>query len=146
MSSSFAAGEFTVPVDLTYTYTDAEVTDEAEVSPAALDGDTLKDVPEHVASLRVGLEHGSGWNNYAVAKYISEMCVEAGCNRTNDPYGETDSLFVVDYISRYTINDAATVFLKVENLFDDQEIISRSPDGARPNKPRTASVGVTYNF
>ncbi len=146
VSSSFAAGEFTVPVDLTYTYTDAEVTDEAEVSPAALDGDTLKDVPEHVASLRVGLEHGSGWNNYAVAKYISEMCVEAGCNRTNDPYGETDSLFVVDYISRYTINDAATVFLKVENLFDDQEIISRSPDGARPNKPRTASVGVTYNF
>ncbi len=146
VSSSFAAGEFTVPVDLTYTYTDAEVTDEADVSPASLNGDTLKDVPEHVASLRIGLEHGSGWNNYAVAKYISEMCVEAGCNRTNDPYGETDALFVVDYISRYTINDAATVFLKVENLFDDQEIISRSPDGARPNKSRTASVGVTYNF
>ncbi len=146
MSSSFAAGDFTIPVDLTYTYTDAEATQNSIDNTTVLDGDALKDVPEHVASLRIGLEHGSGWNNYAVAKYVSEMCVEAGCDRTNDPYGETDSLLVVDYISRYTINDAATVFLKVENLFDEQEIVSRLPDGARPNKSRTASVGVTYQF
>ena len=37
-------------------------------------------------------------------------------------------------------------FMKVENLFDEQAIVSRQPDGARPNKPRTASVGVEYRF
>ncbi|GAA5314941.1 MAG: TonB-dependent receptor [Candidatus Pelagadaptatus aseana] len=145
-STSFMAGDFTVPVDLAYTYTDAEATQNSADNTTVLDGDTLKDVPEHTASLRVGLEHGNGWNNYAVAKYISETCVEAGCNRTNDPFGETDSLFVVDFISRYTLNSDATVFLKVENLLDQQEIVSRTPDGARPNKARTASVGINYKF
>jgi Fe(3+) dicitrate transport protein len=38
------------------------------------------------------------------------------------------------------------VFLKVENLFDERDIVSRQPDGARPNKPRTASLGVEYRF
>jgi Fe(3+) dicitrate transport protein len=145
-STSFAAGDFTIPVDLAYTYTDAEATQNSADNTTVLDGDTLKDIPEHTASLRVGLEHGNGWNNYAIAKYISDTCVEAGCNRTNDPYGETDTLFVVDYISRYSINNDATVFLKVENIFDKQEIVSRTPDGARPNKARTASVGINYKF
>jgi len=53
---------------------------------------------------------------------------------------------VVDYISRYAYNDSATLYLKVENVFDEQAIVSRQPDGARPNKPRTALVGVEWAF
>ena len=52
----------------------------------------------------------------------------------------------MDYISRYAFNDSALVFLKVENLFDERAIVSRQPDGARPNKPRTAMVGVEWTF
>jgi len=38
------------------------------------------------------------------------------------------------------------VFVKAENVFDEQKIVSRSPDGARPNKPFTMSVGMKYSF
>jgi Fe(3+) dicitrate transport protein len=34
----------------------------------------------------------------------------------------------------------------VDNLLDEQAIVSRQPDGARPNKPRTASVGFELSF
>ncbi len=136
---------FVIPVDATYTYTSAE-TSKDNPTTDRIKGETLKDIPENVLSLRVGLEHTNGWNNYAVAKYIDDMCVRLGCNFSGDPLEKTDSLLVVDYISRYTMNDDVQLFFKVENLLDNQKIVSRTPDGARPNKPRTASLGVSYAF
>ena len=49
-------------------------------------------------------------------------------------------------ISRFAMTEQTDVFLKVENLLDKQAIVSRTPDGARPNKPMTASVGVNVTF
>ena len=143
--TAFTAGRFIVPLNLAYTYTKAELSKD---NPAEgfQDGDTLADIPENTFSVRVGLENQNGWNNYAVAKYIDEMCVSVGCNRAGGRFGETESLFVVDFISRYALNPKAIVFLKVDNLLDEQSIVSRVPDGALPNKPRTAYVGVEYNF
>jgi Fe(3+) dicitrate transport protein len=69
-----------------------------------------------------------------------------GCNNSGDQYDRSQDLWVVDYISRYAIQEQTTVFLKVENLFDEIAIVSRIPDGARPNKPRTLSVGVQWSF
>ncbi|MBR9910272.1 MAG: TonB-dependent receptor [Gammaproteobacteria bacterium] len=143
--TAFTAGRFIVPVNLAYTYTKAELSkDNSE--EGFQDGDTLADIPENTLSLRVGLENQNGWNNYAVAKYIDEMCVSVGCNRIGGRFGETESLFVLDFISRYALNPQTDVFLKVDNLFDERSIVSRVPDGARPNKPRTAYVGVEYIF
>jgi len=34
----------------------------------------------------------------------------------------------------------------VDNLFDEQQIVSRWPDGAMANLPRTASLGISVNF
>jgi len=34
----------------------------------------------------------------------------------------------------------------VDNLFDEQSIVSRDPDGARANRPRTATLGVKFIF
>lgn len=137
--------DYSIPVNLAYTYTEAEISDD-NVTNGFRDGDILADIPENTFSLRVGLEAPNGWNNYAVAKYIDEMCVNVGCNRTNGSFSETESLFVVDFISRYDMNPNTVVFLKVDNVLDEQSIISRAPDGARPNKPRTAYVGLEYNF
>ncbi len=138
-------GSLTVPVDLMYTYTDAEISrDNAEQGFA--DGDQLAAVPENVFSLRMGLETTMGWNNYLVAKYIDETCVTVGCNNDGDRFDRTESLFVMDYISRYAVRDNAVVFLKLENVFDERAIVSRQPEGARPNKLRTASVGVEWVF
>lgn len=143
--SYFTAGNFQIPLQLAYTYTEAEV-NETNTSLDVRKGDRLADIPKHVFSLRTGLEHNSGWNGYAIVKYTDELCVEVGCNRDSNRFNKTESVLVVDAISHYEFSGESTVFLKVENLFDEQSIVSRSPDGARPNKPRTASVGVEYKF
>jgi len=145
LGNAYTAGTFNIPVNLAYTYTKAEISKDNAVSGLNA-GDRLKDVPEHVASLRVGLEHSSGWDNYAVAKYISATCVVAGCNNASNAFDENDSLFVVDLISHYPLAKDVNVFVKAENVFDEQKIVSRSPDGARPNKPFTMSVGMKYSF
>ncbi len=142
--NQFTAGRFTIPVNLAYTYTQAEASAD-KTSEGIVSGDRLKDIPEHIFSARLGLEHNSGWNNYAVLKYIDDSCVSIGCERTGG--GKTEALTVIDYISRYQLKGSDTeLFLKVENVFDQQKIISRTPDGARPNKPRTLSIGTEISF
>jgi Fe(3+) dicitrate transport protein len=143
--TSFDLGTVVMPLDLMYTYTDASISDD-NAEEGFQDGDQLASVPENAFSVRLGLETDFGWNNYAVAKYVDEMCMDVGCNNGGSKYDHSEDLFVVDYISRYAMNDSATVYLKVENLFDEQAIVSRQPDGARPNKPRTASIGFDWNF
>ena len=143
--TSLDLGSFVVPVDLMYTYTDATVSED-NPEEGFEDGDLLAAIPENTFSLRIGLETAMGWDNYAVAKYTDEMCMDIGCNNGGTRYDRSEDLLVVDYISRYAFSEAAVVFLKVENVFDEEAIVSRQPDGARPNKPRTAVVGVEWSF
>jgi Fe(3+) dicitrate transport protein len=145
VGSSLDWNGFTIPVDVMYTYTDATVSED-NPEEGLEDGDLLAAIPENTFSLRMGLEAPNGWNNYLVAKYTDEMCMDVGCNNGGTKFDRSEDIFVVDYISRYAINDSAVVFLKVENVFDEQDIVSRQPDGARPNKPRTAALGVEYRF
>ncbi|MDV6316716.1 TonB-dependent receptor family protein [Idiomarina sp. HP20-50] len=144
-SNTFELGQFLMPVDFAYTYTQGEISQDNAVT-GLMEGDDLNDIPQNTFSVRVALDNNKGWINYVVAKYIDEMCVSVGCNRDNSRFNKTESLFVTDFVSRYEMNSNMTVYLKVENLFDQQEIVARSPHGARPNKPRTASLGVEYTF
>lgn len=139
---SFAINNLTLPVELAYTYTKAET----KSNGGAVSGLTLKDIPENTASIRAGIEHANGWNNYLVATYIDETCAVNGCNKTNDNLERTDALTTVDLISRYQLSSGPEVFIKASNVFNDQEIISRSPYGARPNMERTISLGMDYRF
>ncbi|ATZ73413.1 TonB-dependent receptor [Idiomarina sp. X4] len=142
-SNTFEAGSFLIPVDVTYTYTKGEI---SEDNLNNLDGDELADIPQNTFSMRVALDNQNGWINYIVAKYADEMCVSTGCNRTDSQFDRTESVFVTDFVSRYEMNNNMAVYFKVENLFDQQQIVARSPHGARPNKPQTASFGVEYTF
>ena len=144
-SQLFEFGQFAMPVDFTYTYTQGEIKGDSLVT-GLMDGDELNDIPQNTFSVRVTLDNNEGWTNYVVAKYIDEMCVSVGCNRNDSAFARTDSLFVTDIVSRYEVNPNMAVYLKVENLFDQQKIVARSPHGARPNKPQTASLGVEYSF
>jgi Fe(3+) dicitrate transport protein len=145
VSTELAFGSLVMPFDAMYTYTDAEVSDD-NPEQGFEDGDRLASVPENTLSLRVGLESAIGWDNYAVVKYIDEMCMDVGCNNGGTRFDRSEDLLVVDYISRYALSDSAVLFFKAENLFDEQAIVSRQPEGARPNKPRTASVGFEWTF
>lgn len=145
LGSSMQLGDFVVPMDLMYTYTSAEISEDNPQQNIE-SGDVLAVIPENTFSLRLGLESASGWNNYAVARFTDKMCMDIGCNNGGTSLQQSESLFVVDYISRYAVTDQTVVFLKVDNVFDETAIVSRQPDGARPNKPRTASVGVEWAF
>jgi Fe(3+) dicitrate transport protein len=145
LGNEWKTGEFVIPAHFNYTLSNAEISADNALTGVE-DGDRLADIPEHTMSFRTGIEHASGWNNYLVAKYMDETCVRVGCNRDTTPFSYTDSVFVVDLISRYPLSSQATVFLKVDNLLDQQRIVSRTPHGARPNKPQTVSVGLEYNF
>jgi Fe(3+) dicitrate transport protein len=139
------SGKLTIPLSFNYTYSDAAISEDNPVT-GVLDGDTLADIPENIFSVRLGIEHTGGWDNHFIAKYMDETCVQVGCNRSDDAFDRTESLFVLDWISRYAVTEDLTAFVRVDNLLDRQVIISRLPDGARPNKPRTGTVGLDYRF
>lgn len=145
LGTSFAQGDFDIPVNATYTYTEGEISRDNATS-GLNEGDQLRDIPENQFSLRTGLEHVSGWDNYAIVKFTDEMCVSTGCNKTGTNLDETESLTVVDFVSRYPLRRETNAYLRIENVFDEQRIVSRLPDGARPNKPMTVSVGLTHEF
>lgn len=142
LSSSFVVGSMTVPVDVAYTYTQAEVSED-NTNEGLFDGDKLANIPEHTFSLRSGIETAMGWDNYVSIKYIDETCNAIGCAGT---FVDTDAFVSADLISHYALNESVSLFLKVENVFDKRAIVSRSPDGARPNKGSTASIGFTMDF
>ena len=141
----FETGAVTWPLSLAYTFSRAEARGEP-VSEGIEHGDTLASVPEHTFSLRLGAEIGARWDSYAVVKYTDSMCVEIGCNRDSSPYAETEGFFSVDVGARYAVTDRLSAFAKLENALDKRAIVSRQPDGARPNKPMTALVGVEWVF
>ena len=141
-SNSFLIGSMTVPVDVAYTYTQAEVSED-NTNEGIFDGDKLANIPEHTFSLRSGIETAMGWDNYVSIKYIDETCNAIGCAGN---FVDTDAFVSADLISHYALNESVSVFLKVENVLDKRAIVSRSPDGARPNKGRMASVGFSMDF
>ena len=142
---TFAAGKFLIPIDIAYTYTQGEISKDNAVS-GLMDGDRLNDIPEHTANVRISLDNNAGWVNYLNFKYIDSMCVSVGCNNSTAAFDETESLFVTDAVSRYELNTQTSVYVKVENIFDQQAIVARTPDGARPNKPQTVWMGIDYKF
>lgn len=144
-STVLSFGDMNAPIDLAYTYTDAAISRDND-EEGFEDGDSLAAVPENTLSLRLGLETAMNWDSYAVIKYVDETCVTIGCNTDSNPFNKTENLLVTDLISRYALTDDAVVFVKFENVFDERSIVSRQPEGARPNKPRTASVGLQYQF
>ena len=141
----FETGQMTWPLSLAYTHSKAEARGDA-IASDVLSGDTLASVPENTLSLRLGAQIGSRWDSYAVVKYVDDMCVEIGCNRETSQFTQTESFFVVDIGTRYAVTEGISAFVKIENAFDKRAIVSRQPDGARPNKPMTAMLGVEWVF
>ena len=145
-SSLYQNRDLNIPLTVSYTYTDAEITDAADSGNQ--DGDVLPYVPENVLNAQVGFELASGWSTYLNASYVDEMCIETSCERSgvDDTFLKTDDVLVFDLATHYPLNEATSVYLKVDNLFDEQDIVARSPGGARPGKPRTATVGFKFTF
>lgn len=146
-------GAYSLPLQLVYTYTQAEFKSNfnsnfREWGQVSV-GDELPYVPEHKARLQVGIESpkaaGKGWDAFAAVNYVGKMRELAG-QGAYDPSLSTKSTALVDVAATRYLDDNLSLKLKVQNLFDNDNIASRRPFGARPVKPRTVSATVGYTF
>lgn len=104
-------------------------------------GDPIPYIPENQLQLSAGLE-AKVWQVNANVSYVDEVCTRASCGQ----FDRTDSALTLDLAANYLINDTFKVFSRVENATDEQDILGRQPYGARPNKGRTASIGIEMSF
>ena len=128
-----------LPLSLSYTYIDTEfdTSFESEFFGDVEKGDPIPYIPEHQLRVSMGLEK-TDWAVNLSGKYVDEVCVQASCGA----FQKTDSSFTVDLAGSYRLNKNILLVARVENLTDQEDLVARQPYGARPNKPRTAMLGL----
>ncbi|MFK7864356.1 MAG: TonB-dependent receptor family protein [Pseudohongiellaceae bacterium] len=145
VSSDLAYGrDFSIPISLSYTYINGEFdTDIANTDffGSVSEGDPLPYLPEHQFLASVGLVKNN-WSAYLTGNYVDEVCVRASCNQ----FEQTDNTFTVDLAANYQYSRSLNLYARVENLTSEEDILGRQPYGARPNKDRTVTAGVRFNF
>jgi len=100
-------------------------------------GDPLPYIPETQGLISIGME-SLNWGANLSANYVDEACVRASCGS----FERTDSSTLFDAAFYYQVNESLRLTATVENLTDELNIVGRTPYGARPNKTRTAIVGI----
>ena len=137
---------FTIPVGLTYTWTDSEFKtafNEPEFFGTVEKGDALANLPEHQAVLSVGYRNEQGFATDLRTSWYDSTCSKATCNA----FEKIDSYYTVGLSPRRALDRQTEVYLNLLNLTDNtDDIIARQPAGARGQMPRSAIVGVSYSF
>ncbi len=138
----------TFPVNWVYTYTETAFQTDFDSSFSqwgnVREGDELPYIPEHVARLDLGVS-ATKWSTNLGIRYTGEMREVAGQGEKRE--GEfTEDYTILDLSFNYALLDQWNLVLKIDNLTDEREIVSRRPIGARPNISRAYSATVKYNF
>ena len=133
------------PVSIAYTSTDATFNNssESDYFGVVAAGDDLPYIPISSMSLVAGFVTDSGLSGNMRLIDVGSSCSIAACGTYNKIHAHT----ILDLNLRKALNDAMDVYVIVENVTDDEDIISRAPsEGARSQKPRTLKVGFSYKF
>ena len=136
-----------MPLTLSYTYTDAEFK-YSFIGPSVWGevraGDKLPNLPEHQLMLAVGLRLGGGFGGDLRLRYFDHTCATATCGE----FDAIDAYSAIDLAAYYDWNEQARFYLNIDNLTDAEgDIVAREPKaGARPQKPRTFMLGLRYQF
>jgi Fe(3+) dicitrate transport protein len=133
------------PIALAYTSTDATFNNssESDYFGVVAAGDDLPYIPSSSMSLVAGFLTDNGLSGNMRLIDVGSSCSIAACGTFNKIHAHT----ILDLNLRKALNDAMDVYVIVENVTDDEDIISRAPsEGARSQKPRTIKVGFSYKF
>jgi len=132
-----------MPIAFVYTYTDAQFdsTFDSEFFGNVDAGDDIPYIPAKQMTLTVGLEQGDVRLN-ANVNYVDAVCVKASCGA----FEETEDSTTLDLSANYQVNSDLSVFARLENATGEESIVGRQPYGARPNKARTAAMGMRLSF
>lgn len=136
--------EFSLPVSLNLTMFDGRF--ETDVADTDFFGDVNKGdpipyLPESQFHLTGGLVK-QPFEGYLSLTRVGDVCVRSSCGM----FEKVESGVTVDLAGNYSFNDSLTLFARVENLLKNDAIASRHPYGARPNKARTVSVGMSLGW
>jgi Fe(3+) dicitrate transport protein len=132
-----------LPVRATYTFSKGTFGGDVNNNPEfgdANEGDDLPHLPNHQASLTLGLS-APVWGVNLQATYLDATRENPG---SGDPADDevTGRALVLDVGAHFRPLPWLTVYLKGENLVTTRPIISRRPFGARPGKPFLVSGGL----
>jgi len=150
---------FRNPWFLSMTYTNAEQQNDAESTDAesifsfGKKGNKVPYIPEVVVSFGSGVESGR-WGASIVGNFVSETYTSAnnvenqldGSGNPDSRFGKTDSYFIADLSGFCRITDAVKVFGGVQNLFNEEYVVSRQPHGPRGGLPLFAYTGIEVAF
>ncbi len=143
-----AKGNLQFPLNINYTYTESAFQSSFTSSFSqwgdVIEGDELPYLPEHVGRIQLGVR-ALQWDAYIAVSYQSEMRNEAGRENMNSVL-HTDSYTTVDFSASWQATPDWMLQLSVDNVTDEEAIVSWRPFGARPNKPRSFRARVKYSF
>lgn len=135
---------WSLPVNLVLTVTDRfEFSNSFDSNYApwgnVMAGYEMPYIPKYQGQISAGLV-GQSLGIYLNAGYQSETRAVAGDGPIMTNEG-TDSRWVFDLSADYNLNSNVNLFIRIENLLDENYIAALRPAGLRPGKPRSAFVG-----
>mgnify|MGYP001196584551 FL=1 len=133
-----------VPLEVAYTYIDGEF--DTNIADTDFFGDVTKGdpvpyIPEHQLQATIGVV-ANRWAVHVSASYIDEVCARASCGL----FEKTEDSLTFDVAGQFKLTERVNLFARVENLTDANDIMGRQPYGARPNKSRTAAIGINIRL
>jgi len=137
-------GDYELPLAVNYTWIDSEFDSDIADTDFFGDvgkGDPIPYIPEHQFNIGLGFVRDE-WSSYLNVNFVDETCVRASCGA----FEKTDDALSVDFTTHYALTDNMGIYGKVENLTGEKDIVGRHPYGARPNKDRTATLGIRIDF
>ena len=144
LQSEPAIGPVRFPLAAAYTLTLTEFQNsfdsEDPVFGSVKKGDEIPYVPRHQINGMLAVEYGPA-SAYGNATYIAGTREQAG-SAPLDQVIATDDQFVVDLGARYRVLRWLDLYGNVRNVFNELDLVSRRPFGARPNAPRMIQIGV----
>ena len=135
---------FSIPLSLNVTLFDGQFdTDVADTDffGDVSKGDPIPYLPQSQLHITAGFIK-QPFEGFLSMTRVGDVCVRPTC----EIYENVGSSVTFDLASNYMISETLTVFGRIENLLGEDEIASRHPYGARPNKARTVSVGISFRW
>ena len=133
------------PLSMVYTSTDASFdnTFESDFWGSVASGMDIPDLPDSQLALQAGFATQTGLRGSATYYAYGSTCSVASCAAGTS----VDSYNVIDASLTKLVNDQLAVYMVVENITDETDVVARAPkNGARAQKPRSFTVGVRYRL
>ncbi|OUS28458.1 hypothetical protein A9Q99_13145 [Gammaproteobacteria bacterium 45_16_T64] len=139
---------YSLPLSASYTYTRSEFqeTFRSDFSQwgDVQEGDELPYLPRNIARVQAGIESDI-WQYFVAVKYTDQMRDVPGQDDIREE-AYTDALTTVDMSLSWNVSESLLTQFTIDNIFDEEAVVSRRPFGARPNKPRSYYARVKYTF